>query len=238
MTAYIDAHRDRFGVEPICRALQFAPSTYWSAKRRAPSARSRRDEELKVEIARVHAENFGVYGAPKVWAQLNREGHRVARCTVERLMRELGLCGAVRGKPRRTTIADDTAERPGDLVERHFSASAPNRLWVADLTYVRTWSGFVYVSFITDAYSRRIVGWHASRSLRTDLALNALEQAIWERHRAGASLDGLIHHSDRGGQYLSIRYTERLAADDIVASVGSRGDSYDCDVMVGLPGRV
>ena len=154
-----------------------------------------------------------------------------------KLSNDLGLCGAVRGKPRRTTIPDDTAERPGDLVERHFSASAPNRLWVADLTYVRTWSGLVYVSFITDAYSRRIVGWHASRSLRTDLALNALEQAIWERHRAGASLDGLVHHSDRGGQYLSIRYTERLAADDIVASVGSCGDSYDCDVMAGLPGR-
>ena len=237
MTAYIDGHRDRFGVEPICRALQFAPSTYWSAKGRAPSTRARRDAALRVEIARVHAENFGVYGAPKIWAQLNREGHRVARCTVERLMRDLGLQGAVRGKPRRTTIPDDTAGRPRDLVERQFSASAPNRLWVADLTYVRTWSGFVYVSFISDVYSRRIVGWHASRSLRTDLALNALEQAIWERHRAGVSLDGLVHHSDRGGQYLSIRYTERLAANDIVASVGSRGDSYDnalAESIIGL----
>ena len=172
-------------------------STYWSAKRRAPSARARRDEKLKVEMARVHAENFGVYGAPKVWAQLNREGHRVARCTVERLMRDLGLRGAVRGRPRRTTVADDPAGRPRDLVERRFSAGAPNRLWVADLTYVRTWSGFVYAAFVTDAYSRRIVGWHASRSLRTDLALHALEQAIWERHRTGASLDGLVHHSDR-----------------------------------------
>ena len=237
MIACIDAHRERFGVEPICRALQFAPSTYWSAIRREPSARSRRDEELKVEIARVHAENFGVYGAPKVWAQLNREGHRVARCTVERLMGDLGLCGAVRGKPRRTTIADEAAERPRDLVERRFSAPAPNRLWVADLTYVRTWSGFVYVAFVTDAYSRRIVGWHASRSLRADLALHALEQAIWERDRAGVSLDGLVHHSDRGGQYLSIRYTERLAANDIVASVGSRGDSYDnalAESIIGL----
>ena len=152
-------------------------------------------------------------------------------------MRDLGLQGAVRGKPRRTTIPDDTAGRPRDLVERQFSASAPNRLWVADLTYVRTWSGFVYVSFISDVYSRRIVGWHASRSLRTDLALNALEQAIWERHRAGVSLDGLVHHSDRGGQYLSIRYTERLAANDIVASVGSRGDSYDnalAESIIGL----
>ena len=235
--AYIDADRDRFGVEPICRALQFAPSTYWSAKRRPASARSVRDERLKVEIARVHAENFGVYGAPKVWAQLNREGHRVARCTVERLMRDLGLRGVVRGKPRRTTVADASAERPRDLVERRFSAPAPNRLWVADLTYVRTWSGFVYVAFVTDAYSRRIVGWQASTSLRSDLAINALEQALWERNRAGASLHGLIHHSDRGAQYLSIRYTERLAANDIVSSVGSRGDSYDnalAEATIGL----
>ena len=148
----------------------------------------------------MHAENFGVYGASKVWAQLNREGNRVARCTVERLMHNLGLCGAVRGKPRRTTITDDAAGRPRDLVERQFSAAAPNRLWVADLTYVRTWSGFVYMSFISDAFSRRIVGWHASRSLRSDLALHALEQALWERHRADVSLDGLVHHSDRGGQ--------------------------------------
>ena len=237
MTAYIDAHRDRFGVEPICRALQFAPSTYWSAKRRAPSARSRRDEQLKTEIARVHAENFGVYGAPKVWAQLNREGHRVARCTVERLMRDLGLRGVMRGKPKRTTVADDTAQRPRDLVERRFSASAPNRLWVADLTYVRTWSGFIYVAFVTDAYSRRIVGWQASRSLRSDLALHALEQALWERNRAGHSVAGVIHHSDRGGQYLSIRYSERLAANAAVSSVGSRGDSYDnalAETIIGL----
>ena len=235
--AFIDANRDRFGVEPICRVLQFAPSTYWSAKRRAPSARSVRDERLKAEIARVHAENFGVYGAPKVWAQLNREGHTVARCTVERLMRDLGLRGVTRGKPRRTTVADTTAERPRDLVERRFSAAAPNRLWVADITYVRTWSGFVYAAFVTDAYSRRIVGWQASRSLRSDLAIDALEQALWERNRAGVSLDGLVHHSDRGGQYLSIRYTERLAANDIVASVGSRGDSYDnalAETTIGL----
>ena len=237
MTAFIDAHRGEFGVEPICRALQFAPSTYWSAKRRAPSARSVRDEQLKAEIARVHAENFGVYGAPKVWAQLNREGHRVARCTVERLMRDLGLRGVTRGKPRRTTVADDDAQRPRDHVQRRFSALAPNRLWVADITYVRTWSGFVYAAFVTDAYSRRIVGWQASRSLRSDLAIDALEQALWQRRRAGSSLDGLIHHSDRGGQYLSIRYTERLAANDIVASVGSRGDSYDnalAETTIGL----
>ena len=237
MMAYIDAYRDRFGVEPICRALQFASSTYWSAKRRPASARLVRDEELKVEIARVHAENFGVYGAPKVWAQLNREGHRVARCTVERLMRDLHLRGVVRGKARRTTIPDTAAERPRDLVKRRFSAVAPNRLWVADLTYVRTWSGFVYVAFVTDAYSRRIVGWHASRSLRSDLAINALEQAVWERNRAGAGLHGLVHHSDRGAQYLSIRYTERLAANDTVASVRSRGDSYDnalAEATIGL----
>jgi putative transposase len=164
------------------------------------SARRKRDEELKPAIARVHAENFGVYGADKVWAQLNREGVRVARCTIERLMRDLGLRGAVRGKPKRTTITDDTAQRPRDLVDRNFTATAPNRLWVADLTYVRTWSGFVYVAFITDVYSRMIVGWQASGSLRTDLALDALEQAVWDRSRAGHRLDELVHHSDRGGQ--------------------------------------
>jgi putative transposase len=225
---FIDAYRDRFGVEPICRVLQLAPSTYWSAKRRPLCARARRDQSLKTEIVRVHQENFGVYGAPKLWAQLNREGIRVARCTVERLMRDLGIQGAVRGNPKRTTIpAEDPAVRPADLVDRQFVATAPNRLWVADLTYVRTWAGFVYVSFVTDVFSLRIVGWQASRSLRTDLALNALEQAIWERNRAGVSLDGLIHHSDRGVQYLSIRYTERLAENGVVASVGSRGDSYD-----------
>jgi putative transposase len=238
MIAFIDANRNRFGVEPICRSLQVAPSTYWSAKRRPPCARSVRDEQLRTEIIRVHRENFGVYGAPKIWAQLNREGIGVARCTVERLMGDLGLQGAVRGKFKRTTIAaDDPAARPADLVDRQFTASAPNRLWVADLTYVRTWSGFVYVSFVTDVFSRRIVGWQASRSLRTDLALNALEQAIWQRNRPGVPLDGLIHHSDRGVQYLSIRYTERLAENGVVSSVGSRGDSYDnamAESIIGL----
>jgi putative transposase len=194
---FIDAHRERFGVEPICTALQFAPSTYWCAKRRPMCARVVRDDQLKHEITRVHRENFGVYGADKVWAQLNREGITVARCTVARLMRQLGLRGAVRGKAKRTTIAEHAGERPRDLVDRQFKVAAPNRLWVADLTYVRTWSGFVYVAFVTDAYSRMIVGWQASRSLRTDLALHALEQAIWSRHRAGADLTGLIHHSDR-----------------------------------------
>ena len=160
-----------------------------------------------------------------MWAQLNREGVRVARCTVARLMRELGLRGVVRGKPKFTTIAGDEADRPRDLVDRRFVAGAPNRLWVADLTYVRTWSGFVYVAFITDVYSRMIVGWQASRSLRSDLALDALEQAIWARSRAGQRLDELVHHSDRGVQYLAIRYTERLAETGAVNSVGSKGDS-------------
>jgi putative transposase len=237
MIAFIDAKRDEFGVEPICEVLQFAPSTYYSAKRRPPCARAVRDEQLCTEITRVHAENFGVYGADKVWAQLNREGVPAARCTVERLMRQLGLQGAVRGKQFRTTISDGAAERPRDLVDRNFRVAAPNRLWVADLTYVRTWSGFVYVAFVTDAFSRMIVGWQASRSLRTDLALHALEQAIWSRRRDGTDLDGLIHHSDRGVQYLAIRYTERLAADGVVNSVGSRGDSYDnalAESIIGL----
>ena len=227
MIAYIDAHRAEHGVEPICAALQFAPRTYYSAKQRPVSARAVRDEVLKPQIVRVHRENFGVYGADKIWAQLNREEIPVARCTIERLMRELQLQGAVRGRKHRTTITDDLADRPRDLVERDFTASAPNRLWVADLTYVRTWSGFVYVAFITDVFSRMIVGWQASRSLRTDLALDALEQAVWDRGRAGRDLTELVHHSDRGVQYLAIRYTERLAENGVVGSVGSRGDSFD-----------
>jgi putative transposase len=234
MIAYIDRHKDRFGVEPICQLLSIAPSTYHAAKRRPRSARALRDEELKAEIARVHAEHFGVYGARKVWRQLHREGIAVARCTVERLLRELGLRGAVRGKTRRTTTPDATVARPADLVERDFSATRPNQLWVADLTYVASWSGFVYVALIVDAFSRFIVGWQASRSLRTDLALDALEMAIWRRQ---AQLDGLVHHSDRGSQYLAIRYTERLADAGAVASVGSRGDSFDnalAETIIGL----
>jgi len=237
MNAFIEAHRGRFGVEPICRVLQIAPSTYWSARRRAPCARAMRDEQLREEITRVHRANYGVYGARKVWAQLNREGIRVARCTIERLMSDMGLAGVVRGRPKRTTIGGPSTERPRDLVQREFRAVGPNRLWVADLTYVRTWSGFVYVAFVTDVFSRRIVGWQASRSLKSDLALNALEQAIWERTRTGHRLDGLIHHSDRGVQYLSIRYTERLAENAVVGSVGSRGDSYDnalAESIIGL----
>jgi putative transposase len=234
MTAYIDANRDRFGVEPICKVLPIAPSTYYAASRRPASARAVRDTKLKAEIARVHAEHFGVYGARKVWRQLHREGIVVARCTVERLMGELGLAGVVRGKPRRTTTPDATASRPADLVERDFSATRPDQLWVADLTYVATWAGFVYVAFVIDAFSRFIVGWQASRSLRTDLALDALEMAIWRRQ---AQLQGLVHHSDRGSQYLSIRYTERLAEAGAVTSVGSRGDSYDnalAETIIGL----
>jgi transposase InsO family protein len=194
MIAYIDQHRDRYGVEPICRVLPIAPSTYYDAKRKPPSARKLRDEELKVEIHRVHAENFGVYGARKVWRQLHRKGSSVARCTVERLMGDLGLEGVRRGKPHKTTTPEAAAARPADLVERDFSATRPNQLWVADLTYVASWSGFVYVALVIDAFSRCIVGWQASRSLRTDLALDALEMAIWARHGA---LEGLVHHSDR-----------------------------------------
>jgi putative transposase len=234
MIAYIDEHRDRFGVEPICRVLPIAPSTYHDARRRPRSARRRRDQELKAEIGRVHAEHFGVYGARKVWRQLHREGIAVARCTVERLMGELDLEGVRRGKPRRTTTAAAAAARPADLVERNFSAARPNRLWVADLTYVATWSGFVYVALVIDAFSRFLVGWQASRSLRTDLALDALEMAIWARR---GDLEGLVHHSDRGSQYLAIRYTERLAEAGAVTSVGSRGDSYDnalAETIIGL----
>ena len=234
MIAYIDRNRHRYGVEPICQLLPIAPSTYYQARRRPASARAVRDAKLKAEIARVHAEHFGVYGARKVWRQLHREGMAVARCTVERLMRELGLEGVRRGKPHRTTTPDETAARPVDLVERDFSAVRPNQLWVADLTYVATWSGFVYVAFVIDAFSRFLVGWQASRSLRTDLALDALEMAIWRRR---AQLEGLVHHSDRGSQYLSIRYTERLAEAGAVTSVGSRGDSFDnalAETIIGL----
>jgi putative transposase len=234
MIAYIDQHRDRYGVEPICRVLPIAPSTYYQASRRPPSARRRRDQELKVEIRRVHDEHFGVYGARKVWRQLHREGIAVARCTVERLMGELHLEGVRRGKVRRTTTPDQAAPRPADLVDRDFSASRPNQLWVADLTYVATWSGFVYVALVIDAFSLFLVGWQASRSLRTDLTLDALEMAIWQRH---GGLEGLVHHSDRGSQYLSIRYTERLAEAGAVTSVGSRGDSFDnalAETIIGL----
>ena len=234
MIAYIDGYRGRFGVEPICEVLQVAPSTYYAAKTRRPCRRRVRDEELRVEIRRVHAENFEVYGARKVWRQLNREGIRVGRCRVERLMRQMGLAGRVRGKKKRTTIPADISARPGDLVDRRFVATAPNQLWIADITYVATWSGFAYAAFVTDVFSRRIVGWRVANTLRADLALDALEMAIWSRN---SNLEGLVHHSDRGVQYLSIRYTERLATEGAVASVGSRGDSYDnamAESIIGL----
>jgi transposase InsO family protein len=239
MVSFIDAHREHYGVEPICEVLPIAPSTYYAhkAQQREPqrcSARAKRDAVLRGEIERVWEENFQVYGVRKVWRQLHREGVAVARCTVERLMGNLGLSGAVRGSAfKRTTMADDAAPRPADLVNRNFVAVRPNQLWVADLTYVATWHGFVYVAFVIDAFSRAIVGWRASRSLRTDLALDALEQAI---HMRG-NTEGLIHHSDRGVQYLSIHYTERLAEAGIEPSVGSVGDSYDnalAETVIGL----
>jgi len=233
--ALIDAHRDRWGVEPICQALEVAPSTYYAATSRPTSARRLRDEELKVEIVRVHEENFGVYGVEKIWRQLNREGIRVGRDRIARLMRELNLEGAVRGKRKRTTVASELDERPADLVDRNFRAPAPNRLWVADLSYVSTWSGFVFVAFIVDAFSRSIVGWRVSDSLHAELALDALEMALWAR--GNKETEGLVHHSDRGVQYLAVRYTERLAEAGAVRSVGSRGDSYDnalAETVVGL----
>jgi putative transposase len=206
--------------------LQFAPATYYAARARPLCARRIRDEALKVEVQRVFEENRSVYGADKVWTQLNREGTQVARCTVERLMGDLGLRGVRRGRAwKRTTVGDDTQDRPADLVERRFVADRPSRLWVADLTYVKTHVGFVYVAFVLDVFSRFVVGWQVSTSLRSDLAIDALEMAIHSRRAGG--LEGLVHHSDRGVQYLSIRYTERLAEVGVVNSVGSRGDSYD-----------
>jgi putative transposase len=223
---FITEHKSRWGVEPICRELQVAPSSYYAARRRPASARRRRDDVLKEEIRRVWDEHRQVYGADKVWAQLKREEIPVARCTVERLMRQLGLRGVVRGKTTvRTTIGDAASTRPLDLVARQFRAPAPNRLWVADLSYVKTHSGWVYAAFVVDVCSRYVVGWQVSRSLRTDLALDALEMALWSRRTQEVA--GLIHHSDRGSQYLAIRYTERLAEAGAVPSVGSRGDSYD-----------
>jgi putative transposase len=234
MTAFIDERRSEFGVEPICEMLPIAPSTYYAAKNRPPSARALRDEELTEKIRKAWKDSRRRYGARKVWRQLRRQGESVSRCTVERLMRAEGLRGVVRGKKVFTTVPDEAAPRPADLVERDFSAEAPNRLWVADLTYVRTWSGFVYVAFVFDVYSRFIVGWQAASHLRTDLALDALEMALWQRKGAGESL---VHHSDRGVQYLSIRYTERLEDAGIETSVGSRGDAYDnamAESVIGL----
>jgi transposase InsO family protein len=230
MIAFIDDHREVHGVEPICRVLPIAPSTYHAhvAKRANPenlSARARRDMALKPEIARVFAENFEVYGVRKVWRQLQRESFDVARCTVERLMRGMGLQGVIRGKPVRTTISDKAAPCPLDHVNRQFHAPRPNALWVSDFTYVSTWTGFVYVAFVIDVYARRIVGWRTSRTAHASFVLDALEQALHDRRPAHRG--GLVHHSDRGSQYLSIKYTERLAEAGIEPSVGSVGDSYD-----------
>ncbi len=239
--ACIDNHKKVFGVEPICRVLSehgtpIAPSTYYDACGRVPSRRALRDERLEADIVRVHQANFDVYGARKIWLQLRREGTDVARCTVERLMRKRGLAGARRGKKKRTTIADPQAVRAGDLVGRQFDPPAPNRLWVADLppqaggapSYVSTWSGWVHVAFVIDAYSRRIVGWRTGTSMNTQLVLDAIEHAIWTRQREGITdLTGLIHHHDRGAQYTSIAFTERLLDAGIDASIGATGNSYD-----------
>lgn len=239
MVAFIDAHRDVDGVESICAHLPIAPSTYYAhkAQQRDPARRSVRaqhDATRCVEIRRVWEAHFRVYGADKVWRQLGREGIPVARCTVERLMRQMGLRGATRGHAFTiTTRGDETAGRPADLVRRAFTAARPNQLWVADLTYVATWRGFVYVAFVIDVFSRRIVGWRVDTTLRSDLALDALEQAVCAR----PDRDGLIHHSDHGVQYLAIRYTDRLAEAGIEPSVGSVGDSYDnalAETVIGL----
>lgn len=241
MVTFIDQHRETYGVEPICAGLPIAPSTYFRHKvhHRKPekrSTRARGDEELRAAIQKIWDANHQVYGPRKVWKQLRREGHDVARCTVERLMRGMGLRGASRGRAWViTTRAEAAADRPADRVERQFTATRPNQLWVADFTYVATWRGFVYVAFVIDVFARRIVGWRVSSSLATDFVLDALEQAIYDRCGAGAS--HLIHHSDRGTQYVSMRYTERLADAGIEPSVGSRGDSYDnalAESVIGL----
>ena len=230
MIAFIDDQRAVHGVEPICKVLPIAPSTYHAheAKRRDPlrlSARARRDLALRIEVRRVFDANYRVYGARKVWRQLQREGFDVARCTVARLMRVMGLAGVIRGKPVRTTISDRSAPCPRDHVNRQFRAPAPDMLWVSDFTYVATWAGFVYVAFVIDTFARRIVGWRASRTAHAGFVLDALEQALHDRRPTHSG--GLIHHSDRGSQYVSIKYTERLAEAGIEPSVGSVGDSYD-----------
>ena len=230
MISFIDEHRPVLGVEPICKVLPIAPSTYYDtlAKRTDVdrlSGRARRDVSLKIEIRRVFDANYRVYGVRKVWRQLRREGFDVARCTVARLMKTMGLQGVIRGKPVRTTVSDKAVPCPLDQVNRQFHAPAPNRLWVSDFTYVSTWTGMVYVAFVIDVYARFIVGWRVSRTAHAGFVLDALEQALHDRKPVGK--DGLVHHSDRGSQYLSIKYTERLAETGIKPSVGSVGDSYD-----------
>jgi len=240
MVAFIDQHRVTYGVEPICAVLPIAPSTYFLRKGQQEDAttrspRARRDDERRTAIQRVWDENDQVYGPRKVWRQLRREGVRVARCTVERLMRDMGLRGVARGRAWKiTTQSAPTCTRPTDLVERRFTAMRPNQLWVADFTYVATWRGFVYVAFVIDVFARRIVGWRVSSSLATDFVLDALEQAIYDRR---GDVEDLVHHSDRGTQYLSMRYTDRLMEAGIEPSVGSRGDSYDnalAESIIGL----
>jgi putative transposase len=241
MVTFIDQHRATYGVEPICAVLPIAPSTYFLRKTQEQepakrSARARRDVDLRGAIQRVWDDNEQVYGPRKVWKQLRREHHRVARCTVERLMRELALKGVGRGRAWVVTTQGEAAgDRPVDRVERRFTATRPNQLWVADFTYVATWRGFVYVAFVIDVFARRIVGWRVSASLATDFVLDALEQAIYDRR--GAGVEDLVHHSDRGTQYLSMRYTDRLTETGIEPSVGSRGDSYDnalAESIIGL----
>jgi putative transposase len=228
MVEFIDAHKGALGVESICAVLPIAPSTYyrhqsWKANPDSRPARQKTDEYFSTEAFRVWKANFEVYGVRKVWQQLLRDGIIVGRCTIERLMKAMGLQGVVRGKTKRTTISSDQGYRPLDLVQRNFTAIRPNQLWVADFTYVATWSGWVFVAFVIDVFSRMIVGWRAATSMSASLVLDALEQAIWARRVKG----GLIHHSDKGSQYLSITYSERLAAAEIEASVGSTGDAYD-----------
>lgn len=238
MLAFIDAHREQYGVESICKLLPIAPSTYYEHKARQGDPtripkRLQRDAELRGSIRRIWEENFRAYGARKVWRQLQREHIPVARCTVERLMRQEGLRGVVRGRRARTTIANDLFEKPLDRVQRRFVASRPDELWVADFTFVATWTGFVYVAFVIDVFARRIVGWRTSRSMHTELVLDALDQALHARQVE----KGLIHHSDHGSQYLSIRYTDRLTENGVTASVGSVGDSYDnalAETVIGL----
>jgi len=237
---FLDDHRNAYGVESICSVLPIAPSTYYEQKARQADpdrlpARAKRDRFLTEEILRVWKENFCVYGVRKMWKQLEREGIDAARCTVERLMRKNQLQGAIRGKKFKTTVTDDSSARPLDLVDRDFKATRPNQLWVSDFTYVATWRGFTYVAFVIDVFARKIVGWRASTSMRADLVLDALEQALYDR--TDADQDRLVHHSDQGMQYLSIRYTERLAEAGIEPSVGSRGDAYDnamAESVIGL----
>lgn len=223
MIDFINEHRDAYGVEPICQVLPIASSTYYASKDKKSSNREKRDQELKIEIMRVWKESRQIYGADKIWQTLKKEGIMVARCTVERLMRDMDIRGVKRGAYKRTTRSNENVSRPQDLVKRDFTASAPNRLWVADFTYVATWSGFVYVAFVIDVFSRMIVGWNVSRRMDTSLVLNALEMAIWQRNPDS----GLTHHNDAGVQYLSVAYSERLAEAGIAASVGSVADAYD-----------